>query len=274
LDKIVGYVAMGFILAIVGFLVVTNRQLTPQNAVFVRIALSLAAATWGGTLPGMLQVDYLKKMRRGSKLAVRGVGAGAFFLITYFATPKVFEQQLPVKFDHSELPIKQVTTTLPVLSADPGDQMRRAILEQDQRWKTWYQLFPLRHDMTLLAVRATFDRAYLPISATLVLKEGEESLNSTCALQPGFAALVERDDFINRQLEFAVLTDDGQGHGNPNNTNSLRIVDAGPANELLIVVSVVARDEKVKEHFQQLFQSGDEKLLKGLIHIVVDPPRT
>src|SRR6202034_1753888 len=44
LDKIVGYVAMGFILAIVGFLVVTNRQLTPQNAVFVRIALSLAAA--------------------------------------------------------------------------------------------------------------------------------------------------------------------------------------------------------------------------------------
>jgi len=81
-------VGMAFsIFSLVGWVIIRNQPFADQNfVVFLRIALSVAAAILGATIPGFLFVDWKR-----SGLAVRAGGALALCVLTIVFTPSVIK---------------------------------------------------------------------------------------------------------------------------------------------------------------------------------------
>jgi tetratricopeptide (TPR) repeat protein len=78
------------VLAVI-YLVVRNQPFSDPNLVVLsRIILALAVGIVGGTIPGFLNIRY-----SGGGFAIRGAGALALFVITYFGSPHVEALHLP-----------------------------------------------------------------------------------------------------------------------------------------------------------------------------------
>lgn len=82
-DRIIATIAAVVGLGLVVYLVVRNEPFADPNiAVMMRVVVSLAAAAFGATLPGFLNLTWT-----GGGLALRAGGALALFAVTYLYTP-------------------------------------------------------------------------------------------------------------------------------------------------------------------------------------------
>jgi pyrimidine deaminase RibD-like protein len=90
-EKIVLAVAVIFVLSLVAWVVVRNQPFADPNiVVMLRIVLSLAVASVGAVVPGLLHVSWKWK-----GFALRAGGALALFVLTYLLSPRVIPREPP-----------------------------------------------------------------------------------------------------------------------------------------------------------------------------------
>lgn len=65
-------------------LVLSGRSVNPTAATPLRLLLALAAAVFGGFLPGAFRIGYTR-----NGLAMRAAGAAAFFVLVWMGGPRV-----------------------------------------------------------------------------------------------------------------------------------------------------------------------------------------
>lgn len=84
-EKILAYSVAVFIVLLTSYVIIRDKPFeNPNNALFLRILLSLAVAVIGAVIPGFLNVGFDKK-----GWGIRAGGALALFVITFFGSPKV-----------------------------------------------------------------------------------------------------------------------------------------------------------------------------------------
>lgn len=88
-EKFVVYATGIISLGVVLFLLIRNEPFADPNfVVIIRMILSVFLAAFGGTIPGMLRVDF-----SGKGLVIRSMGALALFVLTWLLTPKVLPSE-------------------------------------------------------------------------------------------------------------------------------------------------------------------------------------
>lgn len=253
-ERVLSYVAMFLVVVVVLFLAVRNTPFRDNNlVVFVRILISLAAGTWGATIPGMFNVEAFYRSGLKTQGLIRAGGAAAFFLVTFFGTPKVLGDKLPVVFEEPTLEVSSAGHSLEAVSPTTENPSDQRIIQQRQLWKKWITSgMGISGNDRLLILRANFDQAYLPFCLRLEFpdcavkkSDGAEvaihDQDSVFELRQGVAFLVDiRRESITGQLDF-VINVDGQGM-NPTNDNLLKVEGSSQGQTLLIVAHLVARN--------------------------------
>jgi hypothetical protein len=102
--RIALFTAVG-IVVLVAYLVIRNENFANENLVVaLRIILSLAVGLIGGTIPGILKVEY-----NVGGFVIRAAGALALIVITYFGTPEVKSLNLSLPMPKVDIsPIEKV----------------------------------------------------------------------------------------------------------------------------------------------------------------------
>jgi len=86
-EKVIVYLTGFLFLGVISYLLIRNEPFKDLNLVVIlRTVLSLVVATFGATVPGMLNVDF---SRRG--ILIRASGALALFIVTFLITPTVLK---------------------------------------------------------------------------------------------------------------------------------------------------------------------------------------
>jgi hypothetical protein len=265
-ERVLSFCAMFWVIFIVSLLVLQDRPLTnPNYVVLVRILLSLAAGTWGATIPGMFSISAIYRLSSGWKTAIRASGAICFFLVTFFGTPQVLGNKLPVRFEDKTVKLDSVSNDLTKRSAVSNHQEDQRLVDQRQTWKGWLRTGAIAeaHAGRFVVIRASFTKSYLPFHVRLLPKavftqteKDIKDINDIASLDRGVAFLVGQDDQIMRQLDF-VIKKDGNGQ-NPGNDNDLKIEEAGPETTLLMIVVI---NPKLDKDGKALNQKAFEALI-------------
>ena len=89
IEKWVGLIAAMLVFALIAFVVIRNAPFADPNiVVLLRVVVAIAAGIFGGTIPGLLEVEWNLRGFIG-----RGTGALVLAVGTYCITPTVLKNE-------------------------------------------------------------------------------------------------------------------------------------------------------------------------------------